>query len=76
MSILVIAQSGATAVFNSIREFASVSREFVSQHGSIIEIKMDYSGYASAGVCPECGSPLAFEEGCRKCHACGFSACG
>lgn len=25
--------------------------------------------------CPECGSPLAFEEGCVKCHACAYSEC-
>lgn len=25
--------------------------------------------------CPECGSPLAFEEGCVKCQHCGFSEC-
>ncbi|MFH1403885.1 MAG: vitamin B12-dependent ribonucleotide reductase [Candidatus Altiarchaeota archaeon] len=25
--------------------------------------------------CPECGSKLVFEEGCSKCHSCGYSAC-
>jgi ribonucleoside-diphosphate reductase alpha chain len=25
--------------------------------------------------CPECGGILVFEEGCSKCHACGFSQC-
>ncbi|MNS41934.1 Vitamin B12-dependent ribonucleotide reductase [compost metagenome] len=25
--------------------------------------------------CPECHTRLTFEEGCRKCHACGYSAC-
>ena len=28
------------------------------------------------GTCPDCGSGLAFEEGCAKCHACGYSECG
>ncbi|MEX0837448.1 MAG: response regulator SirA, partial [Gemmatimonadota bacterium] len=29
------------------------------------------------GACPECGSgQLAFEEGCKKCHVCGYSECG
>jgi ribonucleoside-diphosphate reductase alpha chain len=29
------------------------------------------------GTCPECGAgQLAFEEGCRKCHVCGYSECG
>jgi len=27
-------------------------------------------------ICPECGSgTLAYEEGCQKCYACGYSAC-
>src|SRR3989440_3627218 len=25
------------------------------------------------GACPDCGSQLAFIEGCAKCHLCGFS---
>ncbi len=29
------------------------------------------------GSCPECGAgQLAYEEGCVKCHVCGFSECG
>ncbi|MBM4184624.1 MAG: vitamin B12-dependent ribonucleotide reductase [Gemmatimonadetes bacterium] len=29
------------------------------------------------GTCPECGTGhLAFVEGCKKCHVCGFSECG
>ena len=32
---------------------------------------------AKAGACPECGAgQLAFEEGCMKCHVCGYSECG
>ncbi len=27
-------------------------------------------------ICPECGDySLALEEGCKKCHSCGYSAC-
>ncbi len=29
----------------------------------------------SNNQCPNCGKKLAREEGCLKCHACGFSAC-
>ncbi|MBB5022291.1 adenosylcobalamin-dependent ribonucleoside-diphosphate reductase [Desulfurispira natronophila] len=25
--------------------------------------------------CPDCGSMLAFEEGCETCHSCGYSKC-
>ena len=29
------------------------------------------------GTCPECGTGhLTFEEGCKKCHVCGYSECG
>ncbi len=29
------------------------------------------------GACPECGAgQLAYEEGCMKCHVCGYSECG
>jgi len=32
---------------------------------------------AFLGTCPECGSSqIAFEEGCLKCHVCGYSECG
>lgn len=27
------------------------------------------------GVCPDCGGALRHEEGCIKCHSCGFSKC-
>jgi ribonucleoside-diphosphate reductase alpha chain len=27
-------------------------------------------------ICPECGSKLALEEGCKKCYGCGYSVCG
>ena len=27
--------------------------------------------------CPDCGSgQMAYEEGCMKCHVCGYSECG
>lgn len=29
-----------------------------------------------AESCPECGSKLAIEEGCKKCYSCGYSVCG
>lgn len=27
-------------------------------------------------VCPNCGEPLVFEEGCMHCRSCGYSKCG
>jgi ribonucleoside-diphosphate reductase alpha chain len=28
-----------------------------------------------AGQCPECGSLLAYQEGCFVCHSCGYTKC-
>ena len=31
----------------------------------------------SFDICPQCGvAAFAFEEGCKKCYSCGYSACG
>ena len=30
----------------------------------------------ASDLCPECGRPVAFEEGCLTCHACGYTRCG
>jgi len=30
---------------------------------------------AQGEVCPECGEPLIFENGCKSCKACGWSKC-
>lgn len=27
-------------------------------------------------ICPECGQPLLFQEGCLICQSCGYSKCG
>jgi ribonucleoside-diphosphate reductase alpha chain len=30
----------------------------------------------TGNLCPDCGSAtLVFEEGCKKCHVCGYSEC-
>ncbi|MGQ0552127.1 MAG: TSCPD domain-containing protein [Planctomycetota bacterium] len=31
---------------------------------------------AVQGACHDCGSQLSYEEGCVKCHSCGFTECG
>jgi ribonucleotide reductase alpha subunit len=33
------------------------------------EVVLDYI------PCPDCRGPIVFEEGCKKCHNCGWSAC-
>jgi len=50
-----------------------------TQGGAQIQSAADSSGVESfdMGTCPDCGTGhLAFEEGCKKCHVCGYSECG
>lgn len=30
----------------------------------------------SNDTCPECGSPLIYQNGCKQCNQCGYSRCG
>jgi hypothetical protein len=75
MAVMIISER-ETFVFDSIRDFCKYSKEIVSKHGKIQKIITNYNPTSPAGSCPECGSSLAFEEGCKKCLSCGFSACG
>jgi ribonucleoside-diphosphate reductase alpha chain len=34
------------------------------------------AGQLKADLCPECGQAVAYEEGCMKCHGCGYTKCG
>ncbi|MFH0935773.1 MAG: vitamin B12-dependent ribonucleotide reductase [Candidatus Omnitrophota bacterium] len=39
-------------------------------------VSVDFGHHVNiVGVCPDCGGALRHEEGCMKCHACGFSKC-
>lgn len=40
------------------------------------QIALPLPNKANADFCPECGqAKLVYEEGCKKCYACGYSAC-
>ena len=40
------------------------------------EIKNSRVSSLIGATCPECGQTISFEEGCQKCHFCGFTRCG
>ena len=50
------------------------ARETVAQGGELLERRSGEQDFI--GACPDCGSQLAFVEGCAKCHVCGYSECG
>ncbi|MFO7559380.1 MAG: vitamin B12-dependent ribonucleotide reductase [Desulfobacterales bacterium] len=37
--------------------------------------KHRYGNTLKGDECPECGQTISFEEGCMKCHACGYTRC-
>jgi ribonucleoside-diphosphate reductase alpha chain len=53
------------------------SVEVPMKHSRSEDASPAYSGARGdiVGVCPDCGGALRHEEGCMKCHACGFSRC-
>lgn len=55
-------------------EAASVAMKHSSEDESASKIANRPHGNI-VGVCPDCGGALRHEEGCVKCHACGFSKC-
>ena len=60
-TVKVAAETAPVAMKHSSEDGPETS-EF-DDHGDIV------------GVCPDCGGALRHEEGCVKCHACGFSKC-
>lgn len=64
----IIAQLNRTRRFNTFsKTVARVLKKYV-QEGEPV-----YSD--SDGVCPECGEPLVFAEGCKTCPSCFYSKC-
>ena len=53
---------------------AAVRASLATPDGAVLERAGEAQTFI--GACPDCGSQLAFIEGCAKCHVCGFSECG
>jgi ribonucleoside-diphosphate reductase alpha chain len=53
---------------------ALAPREVVPESGGEAALRSAPEDFI--GACPDCGSQLAFVEGCAKCHVCGYSECG
>ncbi|HWZ29005.1 MAG TPA: response regulator SirA, partial [Gemmatimonadales bacterium] len=52
------------------------AREVISGRDGTQGVRESDGAQDFIGACPDCGSQLAFIEGCAKCHVCGFSECG
>lgn len=60
--------------------YGTYQGRMVASKADIIAVALETSGVKNTQnegqTCPDCGAPLRFEEGCRKCESCGFSKCG
>ena len=67
----------ATAVARGLQLYLNDIREAEDPTDGEFAVEPPAEGrHGSADLCPECGSyTLVKEEGCGKCHSCGFSAC-
>ena len=70
-----IAWEEGKAVLSCADAIASVLERHIS--GEENKPKLEDYGLAKnlAGQCPDCGSLLAYQEGCFVCHSCGYTKC-
>ncbi len=59
--------------------YGTYQGRMVASKADLIAVALETTGVENVlqkgAACPDCGAPLRFEEGCRKCD-CGFSKCG
>ena len=64
----------------------TVTTDFIRKHNIFLVKKKDAnnnrkvkelseSEKIEAGICPNCDSKLIYQDGCRNCLTCGYSAC-
>jgi ribonucleoside-diphosphate reductase alpha chain len=67
------------AIDRHIKRKRDVGEEEIIEQATTLDNFIDKSeGRNVVGVCPDCGGPLIFEEGCSKCFnpSCGYTKCG
>jgi hypothetical protein len=57
------------------REAAAVFAEGIPPSTTISAEDVQQPLLTFAGVCPDCGSSLIYENGCSACRSCGYSRC-
>lgn len=69
----------AQAIERHIKKKRDLGEEDVIEEATTLDNFVDErEGNNVVGVCPDCGGPLIFEEGCQKCliRSCGYTKCG
>ncbi|MEE9150573.1 MAG: vitamin B12-dependent ribonucleotide reductase [Thermoplasmata archaeon] len=69
----------AQALERHIKKKRDFGEESIIEEATTLDNFVDErEGSNVVGVCPDCGGPLIFEEGCSKClnRSCGYTKCG
>ena len=53
-----------------------VINDVASHLSRVLKMYQQSMGVLVSNLCPKCGQPLIFTEGCEKCQGCGWSKCG
>ena len=60
--------------------YGTYQGRMVASKADLLAVALESAGTANVlnhgKACPDCGTPLRFEEGCQKCESCGYSKCG
>jgi ribonucleoside-diphosphate reductase alpha chain len=60
--------------------YGTYGGRMVASRADLIAVALETAGVENVlqrgKGCPDCGTPLRFEEGCMKCESCGYSKCG
>lgn len=68
-------ESGGGKILSCADAFGRALERTVVPEDEQLQIDFERQRNGQAGACPECGGVLYHEEGCRKCHECGYSNC-
>jgi ribonucleoside-diphosphate reductase alpha chain len=69
----------AQAIERHIKKKRDLGEEDIMEEATTLDnFIQEREGSNVVGVCPDCGGPLIFEEGCSKClnRSCGYTKCG
>ena len=69
-------EQGGGKILSCADAFAQAVERLLMPQGKQLAIDFNGKSFGHVGACPECGGPLAHEEGCLTCHGCGYSQCG
>jgi ribonucleoside-diphosphate reductase alpha chain len=69
-------EPGGGKILSCADAFGQAVERMLAPEGKQLAIDFSNQGIGHAGACPDCGGQLAAEEGCLKCHNCGYSHCG